>query len=84
MFIEESIGLFRRLREPADEGVKILATEDCAAEGKCPVCEFPLDASSRACKTCATRHHPDCWDYFGGCATYACDRRGGSGNRQTT
>ena len=39
----------------------------------CPVCQDPLfgRATSR-CESCDTSHHPECWEYAGGCSTYGC------------
>lgn len=76
-FISDSIELFRRIRGGAEAGIKFLTTKECARQGRCPVCEHPFDAKVRTCEACATPHHADCWDYFGGCSTYACARRGG-------
>jgi hypothetical protein len=59
------------------EGVNVLSAEEHAQRGECPVCANPLDGETRRCSACATPHHVDCWDYFGGCAIYACARRGG-------
>jgi hypothetical protein len=76
-FLDGAIAVFRNLRTPATEGIRILPAEEHAGRGDCPVCASPLDAAPRHCPTCRTPHHRDCWEYFGGCAIYACVRRGG-------
>ena len=38
----------------------------------CIVCGEPLTTDLVTCRRCRTPHHKDCWQYFGGCATYAC------------
>lgn len=38
----------------------------------CIVCGEPLTADIVTCRSCRTPHHRECWQYFGGCATYAC------------
>lgn len=50
-----------------------------AARPACPVCgddQGPLD---RRCRSCEAAHHPECWDYLGGCGRFGCP----SGPRQT-
>ncbi len=74
-FIGKSIEVFRRLRAPAREEIRILSTEELIARGECPICGRAVGASARKCDTCGTPHHAECWDYFGGCATYGCARR---------
>ena len=41
---------------------------------KCQVCGAGIadDAAQTLCSRCETVHHTDCWEYNGGCATYAC------------
>ncbi len=43
-----------------------------SSEGRCPVCASPFGGRTTRCAKCATPHHRDCWDYAGGCSTYAC------------
>jgi hypothetical protein len=38
----------------------------------CPVCRELLGAAVAVCRSCDTPHHPDCWDFGGGCAVFAC------------
>lgn len=40
---------------------------------RCPVCSTELDpGEGTRCPHCEAPHHPDCWAYLGGCATYGC------------
>ena len=41
----------------------------------CQVCLNLLTARVVYCAGCVTPHHKECWDYVGGCSTYACLRR---------
>jgi len=38
----------------------------------CAVCGKPIDDRVSACRRCLAPHHPDCWVYFGKCATFGC------------
>lgn len=38
----------------------------------CAVCGDLVQAKVRRCPRCDTPHHPDCWDYQGGCAAFGC------------
>ena len=41
-------------------------------EAICRVCGTTIGDSPQVCPDCLTPHHHDCWEYNGGCATYAC------------
>ena len=41
-------------------------------EAICRVCGTAIGDKARICDDCLTPHHHDCWEYNGGCATYAC------------
>lgn len=49
---------------------------------KCQVCGAQVERSVRAklCPACETPLHPECWEYNGGCATYACREAPGTKN----
>lgn len=57
------------------EGVAGEIAEPDAAESQCPVCGEPLLAELVHCNACRTPHHRECWEYFGGCSTYACGNK---------
>jgi len=40
--------------------------------GRCLVCGTALAERRVACADCATPHHRECWEFAGGCSTYAC------------
>lgn len=80
---DDAIQLFVRLAMPVlaraikvctFTGVEILEAAP-TGEGDCPVCSHPLSDDSVRCAKCRAPHHPDCWEYLGGCATYACGGR---------
>jgi len=73
-FIDHALTLYARLGAARPDGVEVLSVEAHVARGDCPVCANPLGAEARGCPRCATPHHSDCWDYFGGCAVYGCGR----------
>ena len=48
------------------------------ANSICMVCGQSIEESKLAivqCQTCDSRHHHDCWEYFGGCSTYGCGEK---------
>lgn len=47
-------------------------SEKGARTGHCPVCGVHIGAELVACPRCETQHHPDCWEFAGGCAIYGC------------
>jgi hypothetical protein len=60
---------------PVAGPVQILSSEDCASKGACPVCACRLEEPIQRCGRCNTSYHRECWQYFGGCAIYACMRK---------
>lgn len=38
----------------------------------CPVCWGVVTTTDPACTRCQTRHHEDCFTFFGGCALFGC------------
>ena len=55
-------------------GIEFIDAPKCTDEvaPHCIVCGESLDGDLVSCRSCRTPHHRDCWQYFGGCATYAC------------
>jgi len=46
----------------------------------CGVCGDPLEGDVQVrCDLCDAPHHPECWEYLGGCSTYACEGRPAAG-----
>jgi hypothetical protein len=66
--------LFDEAASMSDSGIKFLETRpppDQVAP-HCTVCGESLTSDLVACRGCRTLHHRECWQYFGGCATYGC------------
>lgn len=42
----------------------------------CPICREAVDPESAvACSDCSAPHHPECWEYAGGCSMFGCGSR---------
>ena len=39
---------------------------------RCPVCRAEATGTLALCSQCETPHHPECWEFVGGCAVFAC------------
>lgn len=58
--------------EPLPEDALALAGVEPGELVRCPVCGERVVDERETCPRCATVHHPECWRYSGGCATYGC------------
>lgn len=59
-----------------DEEVRVIAISHAPAPGaSCQVCGDPLGEQPVLCTRCRTPHHRECWEYVGGCSTFACQTR---------
>jgi len=74
--------LFAAAIETKSSGIEFVgeAREPDAAEAQCQVCGESLAGGDAAgdlvyCSACETPHHRECWQYFGGCSTYACGQK---------
>lgn len=82
-FIALSAELFQAALRSRNVGIEFVGDvstsvrEPDAVESQCQVCGEPLATNLVWCSSCQTPHHHECWEYFGGCSTYAC------GNKQT-
>jgi hypothetical protein len=48
---------------------------DLTGRSRCPICSDTTAAGERGdvpCPLCGVLYHPECWEYFGGCAIYGC------------
>lgn len=54
------------------EKAATIVWEEPSSAGRCPVCASAFQGLTARCAKCATPHHRECWDYAGGCSTYAC------------
>lgn len=52
------------------DGLEVVAA--ASKPGACLVCGEGLRRDPVVCKRCHTPHHAECWDYAGGCVTFAC------------
>jgi hypothetical protein len=56
-----------------DATVKIAEPDE--GESQCQVCGESLTVDLVYCSSCKTPSHRECWEYFGGCSTYACGNK---------
>ena len=73
-FIELFLQFFDATVSDPAAGIEFLnrPMDTAVAAPHCVVCGEPLTADLVSCRSCRTPHHRECWQYFGGCATYAC------------
>ena len=80
-FIRSSAELFQAALATRTTGITFVgdvaidAREPDEVESKCQVCGEPLAKELVYCGGCRTPHHRECWEYFGGCSTYACGQK---------
>ena len=80
-FVTLSAELFEAALRTRSTGIEFVgdvaidAKEPDAAESQCQVCGEPLAKDLVYCGGCRTPHHRECWEYFGGCSTYACGEK---------
>jgi hypothetical protein len=80
-FIRLSAELFEAALRTRSTGITFVtdlaidAKEPDAVESQCQVCGEPLAKDLVYCGGCRTPHHRECWEYFGGCSTYACGHK---------
>ncbi len=48
---------------------------DSRGQETCQVCGEPIREERVVCASCATPHHPDCWDYTGVCSVFGCQSK---------
>lgn len=78
-FVDLSRLLFDRIydRWQKESGIEILeGTAPESSVSVCQVCGAGLeDRSVVFCRSCRTPHHDECWNYNGGCSTFACGEK---------
>lgn len=76
-FVSLSAELFLTASTPSSAGIEFV--DDMRApdqiDSQCQVCGEPLASNLVYCAACQTPHHRECWEYFGGCSTYACGQK---------
>jgi hypothetical protein len=76
-FVERVCSLSDQLNLAAAAGIEFVAGDvpQLLEDARCGVCGDGLVQDIVVCRRCNTPHHRDCWQYGGGCATYACGGR---------
>lgn len=76
-FVERACALSDQLNLVAAAGIEFVVGEQpqLIEEARCGVCGDSLASEIVVCRRCNTPHHRECWQYGGGCATYACGGR---------
>lgn len=76
-FIQSFLEFFDAATGATSEGIEFLKGTELEDKNAphCIVCGEALRVDLVTCRSCKTPHHKDCWQYFGGCATYACGER---------
>jgi hypothetical protein len=76
-FISLSAELYLAASTPSSVGIEFVGEvrEPDEVDSQCQVCGEPLAADLVYCASCQTPHHRECWEYFGGCSTYACGQK---------
>jgi Prokaryotic RING finger family 1 len=76
-FVELSAELFVAALRPRPSGIEFVGEikELDVATSQCQVCGEALSQDLVYCSGCRTAHHRECWEYFGGCSTYACGQK---------
>ena len=77
LFVDRCAAVLASIRSASQGQAAVPTASEVAQHGKCPVCAQSLSGKVRRCRKCHTNHHPECWDYFGRCAIYACAGRTG-------
>jgi hypothetical protein len=77
IFVERACALADQINLAAAAGIEFVAGEEAQLleESHCGVCGDALVSEIVICSRCNTPHHRDCWQYTGGCSTYACGSR---------
>jgi hypothetical protein len=76
-FITLSLELFDQALATRATGIEYIEAPSppAAEQSQCQVCGDDLTRDIVLCRRCRTPHHRDCWEYFGGCSTYACQEK---------
>lgn len=73
-FVELGLGLYDQLLLTRSVGIEFVESNELQVieHAHCKVCGEDLDREIVCCRRCKTPHHRECWEYNGGCSTYAC------------
>jgi RING finger family protein len=76
-YVERACNLSDQLNLAAAAGIEFVVGDrpQLLQDARCGVCGDGLEGELVVCRRCNTPHHRECWQYGGGCATYACGGR---------
>lgn len=77
-FLTLALELFDQAIATSATGIEYLDSPRPPDEepSQCGVCGDDLTRGDIVlCRRCRTPHHRECWEYFGGCSTYACQEK---------
>ena len=74
-FVRYCLELFDQMMLTKTEGMEFVETMDptVVSDVKCPICSQQVVRDMVVCVRCKSPHCGDCWEYNGGCATFACN-----------
>lgn len=73
-FVRFSLDLFDQFKLAYNNDIEFLADSNAVVveDVTCPICSGQINDDMVVCVRCKTPHCVDCWEYNGGCATFAC------------
>ena len=73
-FVEQALGLYDQVLLTKTVGIEFVESDEMQVidEAQCRICGDAFQAEIVCCRRCKTPHHRECWEYNGGCSTYAC------------
>ena len=76
-FIESACTLHDQLQVASTVGIEFIVGDEpqIIDDALCSICGETMEEALVFCRRCKTPHHRECWEYYGGCSTYACGER---------
>ena len=76
-FVERALAVSDQISLAVAAGIEFIVGQQpqLLEDARCGVCGESLANEIVVCRRCNTPHHRDCWQFGGGCATYACGSR---------
>jgi hypothetical protein len=73
-FVELGLGLYDQMLITRSVGIEFVESSEMQVieDAHCKVCGEEFGSEIVCCRRCKTPHHRECWEYNGGCSTYAC------------
>lgn len=74
-FVRYGLEMFDQMMLTKSDGVDFVQSEETQVveDVKCPICSQHVVRDMVVCVRCKSPHCGDCWEYNGGCATFACN-----------